>query len=228
MKMGPISLVVHPSRREQAKIAPAGSLLHLSAHRLAQPGVVRAFVGDLHAQDRAAPTPRTATETARSPHSAAPVPAPSRCPGCKLTATTQPAIADPSCPARTHRPALGSPPRSAIRPASPPLPLPTAPDGLLPPGRLDTAPPIPSAATTAPAAAPHLACSQVAPFPSSRPRSCFAYNVKQSGKLIINLQTHQRSHRLGGDDVTLANGLLRVPSNALQLRLPSVPWTLYL
>jgi len=37
---------------------------------------------------------------------------------------------------------------------------------------------------------------------SPRHRSCFAYNVKQSGKLIVNLQAHQKSHRLYG-----ANGL---------------------
>ena len=65
----------------------------------------------------------------RSPNTAAPTLAPSQSPEYRHTAIALPAVADPSHPAPVALPAPVSLHKSSTRPASPPPPGPSAPDG---------------------------------------------------------------------------------------------------
>src|SRR5665811_2470913 len=119
------------------------------------------------------PSPhRTASGTPRSPHTAAPTPAPIRSRECTRTTTTPPATADRWRPAPPLPPAPGWAPQSATHPGSPPAPSPSAPDAAPPPNRPDIAPPSPSAVAPAPATAPPVSFLAFLVLLLPRDRSC--------------------------------------------------------
>src|SRR5215472_17485506 len=119
------------------------------------------------------PSPRpTASGTARSLRTAAPVPAPNRCPEYTRTTITPPTVADRSHLVLPALPWPGSARRTQSGPASPPPPLPSSPHGSAPRDRPGIAPPSSSVAVQLFATAPQLLSPRPRLSLPCLPRSC--------------------------------------------------------
>ena len=146
----PHSVLAYPAHLHHFLVHQRGD--HLRKQLIQRRSVIRAEVRQqavIHPHPAAQPAKRRAVL-----RSAAPTPAPSRCPECRRTAITPPAVAGRSRPAPPPLPAPGWARRSATDPASPPPPSPAAPDASAPPDRPRTAPPWPFACVPASATAP--------------------------------------------------------------------------